>query len=176
MAVQRSLNTILEGLKTDAGHAVGDGDGGQVAASIEGTIADTGHAVWDGDGGQTAAPIEGIVADAGHTVRDCDGGQAAAITEGIVADAGHAVDSAFIGNGAGDSHFARVAIIIIIRIRVTLVGYYCFVAREVVVNAVDVSIVGQCGCCACKEAKAQEDVPEVVLFHCFYKEKRAELL
>ena len=83
--------TPIEGMASDAGHAVRDGDGGQAAAFIEDTAADAGHTVWNDDGGQAAAISEGIVADAGHAVWDGDGGQAAAVFEGIIADACHAV-------------------------------------------------------------------------------------
>ena len=46
--VQRSLNTILESITTDAGHTVWDGYGSQAAATIEGIVADAGHTLWDG--------------------------------------------------------------------------------------------------------------------------------
>ena len=59
---------MKESFRIDAGHRVGDGDGGQTAATKESPESDAGHRVGDGDGGQTAAIIEGIVADAGHCV------------------------------------------------------------------------------------------------------------
>ena len=64
------IATTLEGLFTNAGYAVGDGDGGQAAATIKGHFADARHAVGDGDGGQAAATREGRVTDAGHASRD----------------------------------------------------------------------------------------------------------
>ena len=72
MVVQRSLNTIFEGTVADAGHAVGDGDRGQAAATVEGRVADAGHAVWDGDGCQAAAIPEGIIC---YCCLDCKGTQ-----------------------------------------------------------------------------------------------------
>ena len=68
MVVQRTLNTAREGIAADAFHAVGDGDGGQAAATFEGTVADAGHAVGDGDGDQALTISKGTVADAGHAV------------------------------------------------------------------------------------------------------------
>ena len=62
----------------DACHAVGDGDGGQAAATTKGIVADAGHAVGDGDGCQAAAIIECPVTDSGHAVGDDDGGQVTA--------------------------------------------------------------------------------------------------
>ena len=40
---------------TDAGHRIGNGNGGQAAAISKGIIANAGHRVGDGDGGQAAA-------------------------------------------------------------------------------------------------------------------------
>ena len=68
IVVSRALNTISEGIITDACHALGDGDGGQAAAKHESSSTDVPHAVWDGDGGQTAAVREGSIADACHAV------------------------------------------------------------------------------------------------------------
>ena len=60
MVSYKALNTARESILADARHAVGDGNGGQAAASIESIIADACHAVGDGDGGQAAAFIEYI--------------------------------------------------------------------------------------------------------------------
>ena len=101
---------LIEGIVSDAGHAVWDGDGGQARAVREGRAADAGHAVWDGDGGQACAVREGRVADAGHAVWDGDGGQAAATIEGIVFDAGHAVPDSDRGQAAAIRVFANAFI------------------------------------------------------------------
>ena len=46
---------ILKSGIADAGHRVGNDDGGQAATIIEGLVANAGHRVGDGDGGQAAA-------------------------------------------------------------------------------------------------------------------------
>ena len=63
----------------------------QATAAKERIVTDAGHTVGDDDGGQAAAIPEGIVADACHTATDGNGGQAATFPEGMVADAGHAI-------------------------------------------------------------------------------------
>ena len=82
---------VSEGPVADAGHAVGDGDGGQEPTVLESGEADACHAFWDVDGGQIVAAIESHLADIGHAIRDGNGGQSVPIIEGKVADAGHAV-------------------------------------------------------------------------------------
>ena len=38
-------------MTADEGHAIADGDRGQVTTVIKGRLADRGHAIGDGDGG-----------------------------------------------------------------------------------------------------------------------------
>ena len=100
----------------DARHAVGDGDGFQVAAARESRTADARHAVGDGDGWQAAAAIKSIVADARHAVGNGDGGQAAATTESLIANACHfALGSISKGHGRRDIHGTAVTIRLMIR-------------------------------------------------------------
>ena len=115
----------------------------QAAAISEGIFADAGHAVPDGDGGQAAAFIEGIAADAGHAVWDDDGGQAAAFIESIFADAGHAVCCAIISDRTWNNDSTRIIRIIYV-VLIFLIRHRCFVSREVVVDAVNLGIVGAC--------------------------------
>ena len=46
MVVLGFINTTLERIITDAGHAVGDGHRGQAAAAGEHIIGDAGHTIW----------------------------------------------------------------------------------------------------------------------------------
>ena len=106
MVSYKALNTVPESIIADACHAVGDGNGGQAAASRESIIADACHAVGDGDGGQTATARESRTADARHAVGEGDGGQAVAVAESSITDACHAV-----GDGNGGQATANLMIV-----------------------------------------------------------------
>ena len=153
--------TIIAEYNTAPRSQIRNMDGGQALATVEGKAADVGHAVGNVDGGQALAMPEGLAADSGHAVGDGDGGQTAAIKEGIDTDAGHAVGDVIVGDGGRNVYCTHVLI--------GVAGHFghSSLGDEVVVDAVYFYSIGQCGCCACKEAEAQEDVPKVNLSHCF---------
>ena len=82
-----------ESITADARHAVGDGHGGQAAATRESRTADARYAVGNGHGGQAAATRESKTADARHALGDGYGGQAATTRESGLADARHALEN-----------------------------------------------------------------------------------
>ena len=58
MVSYKALNTTIEALISQTCDGVGNGDGGQTAATREESISQTRDGVGNGDGGQTAAFIE----------------------------------------------------------------------------------------------------------------------
>ena len=66
MVVYTRLDTFIERIFSNARHAVGDGDGGQVRTASERRISNARHAVGDGDGGQAKAICERSISNARH--------------------------------------------------------------------------------------------------------------
>ena len=58
MVSYKALNTAIEAKPSQARDGVGNGDGGQTAATIEAVFSQTRDGVGNGDGGQTAATRE----------------------------------------------------------------------------------------------------------------------
>ena len=70
MVVYESLNTAIEGIVADAGHAVGDGNRSKATATFKGIVADAGHTFRDSDGGQATATRKCRFSNAVHSVRN----------------------------------------------------------------------------------------------------------
>ena len=58
MVSYKALNTISEAVISQTRDGVGNGDGGQTAATREAPFSQTRDGVGNGDGGQTAATLE----------------------------------------------------------------------------------------------------------------------
>ena len=58
MVSYKALNTVIEAGISQTRDGVGNGDGGQTAATTEAVISQTRNGIANGDGGQTAATIE----------------------------------------------------------------------------------------------------------------------
>ena len=63
---------------------MGNGDGGQTAATIEAALSQTRDGVGNGDGGQTVAIIEAVFSQTRDGVGYGDGGQTAATPEAVI--------------------------------------------------------------------------------------------
>lgn len=61
MVSYKALNTTREAVTSQTRDGVGNGDGGQTAATKEAPISQTRDGVANGDGGQTAATLESII-------------------------------------------------------------------------------------------------------------------
>ena len=81
MASYKALNTIIETAISQTRDGVGNGDGGQTAATREATTSQTRDGVGNGDGGQTAATREAVISQTRDGVGNGDGGQTATTTE-----------------------------------------------------------------------------------------------
>ena len=57
---------ISECRVSDTGHGIGDGHGGQAAATIESIASDGGHRIGDGHGGKASAFLESTTSDVGN--------------------------------------------------------------------------------------------------------------
>ena len=95
MVVYKALNTKIESLLADGGHAVGDGHGGEAGAVTESFVPDGSYAVAYGHGGEATATIESRAADGGDTVAYGHGGEGCA----IVVFASHFISTTCMLNG-----------------------------------------------------------------------------
>ena len=82
---------MREGIFSDFGDAIWDGDAAQSGAASERAITDDGDAVWNSDAAQTYTTQECSIVDFGDALRDGNAGQSAALGEGIAAYGGDAV-------------------------------------------------------------------------------------
>ena len=101
----QSGRTVFERILSDAGHAVGNGNGCQPGAAVERAKPDAGDAVRDDNGGEAGAAVERAVSDAGDAVGDGNGSKAGAIDERVFPDTGDAVGDGDGGEAAAISFF-----------------------------------------------------------------------
>ena len=76
-----TISTISEAAIFQTLDGVGNGDGGQTAATIKAATSQSCDGVGNGDGGQTAASREAVFSQTRDGVGNGDGGQTAAICE-----------------------------------------------------------------------------------------------
>jgi hypothetical protein len=84
------VNAGIEGIATDAAHAVQNRDAGQPSAVKECGLPNAGDTHWDRDAGQVVTVIECTVPNAAHAVGNRDVGQTTAVIESAVPNAGDA--------------------------------------------------------------------------------------
>ena len=81
----------MESREFNARHALGDGDGGEAAATIKNSVSNTRQLriLRDVDSGEAVAVMESIVSNTRHTLGEGDGGEVAATIESIVSNTCH---------------------------------------------------------------------------------------
>ena len=79
--------TVSEGLVSDAGHAIGDGDTGQTTTVSKSSMSNGGYAIWKVYALKATTIYKSIVVDSFHTIGDDNGSQVDTIPEGLVSDA-----------------------------------------------------------------------------------------
>ena len=107
MVSYKALNTKGEAVISQTRNGVGNGDGGQTAATIEAFKSQTRDGVGNGDGGQTAAIIEAPSSQSRDGVGNGDGGQTAATIEALISQTRDGV-----GNGDGGQTAATIEAVI----------------------------------------------------------------
>ena len=109
---------------------------GKGGATRESMLSNARDAIRDGDGGEGEAIPESITSNARYAVRDSDRGEGGAIFESRTSNARYAVDNTIVGDGFGNSHFARIFARVFI-IRTSPVSYFDVVSVEdVVIDAI----------------------------------------
>ena len=91
---------------------VGNGDGGQTAATREAGTSQTRDGVGNGDGGQTAAITEAVNSQTRDGVGNGDGGQTAAILEAVISQTRDGICDAIISHCFRNHYVTGVFIII----------------------------------------------------------------
>ena len=110
-------------------------------------VSDACHAVWDCDGCQAATSFERIVSDACHAVGYGDGNQDATPCERTASDANYSIGRSIPRDRFGNGD--RTLILVI----PTCDG--CSILRQIIVDAVDLAVVG--GSSECEEGKGDKD-------------------
>ena len=91
------VSRIIERSTANGGHAVGDGNGGKIVATIECFRTDGCHTARNGDGGKTVASRESPLANGLHTILKHDGGETTAISKRSLTNGGHAIGDGDLG-------------------------------------------------------------------------------
>ena len=99
-----------EGIVTDAGHALRDGQVFERLAIAECAVVDDPYAGRQGDGGKRRAVPEGIDTNALHSLGDGHGRQRRAARKGFVADGRHAVCRSVVGDDIGNVNLPGISL------------------------------------------------------------------
>ena len=98
----------MEAAISQARDGVGNGDGGQTAATSETVFSQSLDGVGNGDGGQTAATIEAGLFQTRDGVGNGDGSQTAAILEAPISQTRDGIGETFKRHCFGNHHIACV--------------------------------------------------------------------
>ena len=112
MVSYKALNTTIEAVTSQTRDGVGNGDGGQTAATLEAVVSQTRDGVGNGDGSQTVAIIEAGFSQTRDGVGNGDGGQTVAITEALISQTRDGICDTIISHCFRNHYVTGVFIII----------------------------------------------------------------